>query len=515
MSNRDKTHDTDISTMVHHVLLNCEIYPLKLVSLLSLRYIKKKKFSTKKKIDLPKIETPGEIISSSFRSIKRGIIRSVKSNFKNAVSIDIASNSKFINLRISPTTMQGYGSNSDDVLKEAVGYAFQHIEYIQYILDRMKQNPELTDRTINCIKEKTKGQEFMVIKSTDIIVNSANMQYYNNFMSDGYNHRRRVGRMLDYQLVQSIERSIETNKKILSEYRMQETLCYILNVLLNEKMHILIKLKSEVLIYPNSASSPIENSDNYINTLSYIISACKITIHSDPDTKANILYYIFDDSVHTIRDISIINYFQDIHAIIEKFRDKPIYKEVEFTNKLTYPNMSTDNTIDYVIADYLLRLIDDYKHHDAYCTQLDWIRSVDRVYDGELSIKKIKYISLNFNYNLGHRLALRKLIHEFNNLDGFNAERDQHTQKYVTIQIPYTLSPETIEYIQKGAKSTKLHHSFLIYANGSVTQSGPLYEMNVQAYNMFINAFESLVDKIIRNENPRTSGSPKQYAQIE
>ena len=50
--NRDKTHDTDISTMVHHVLLNCELDPMKLVSLFALRYIKKDKFSTIKKIVL-------------------------------------------------------------------------------------------------------------------------------------------------------------------------------------------------------------------------------------------------------------------------------------------------------------------------------------------------------------------------------------------------------------------------------------------------------------------------------
>ena len=556
MSNRDKTHDTDISTMVHHVLLNCEIYPMRLVSLFALRYIKKNKFSTKKKIDLPEIEIPGELISSSYKTTKRGIIRSNKTIFKNAMSIDIASNTKFVNLRISPMTIQGFGSKSNEMLNEALEYTFQHIKYIQYILDKMKVDPDITNKTIEWIKEKTKGPEFMVIKNSDIIVNSANIQYYQNKdnlscapsgllsyisnINEKYNSRKKIGRMLDYVLIQSIERSLETNLTLISKYNSNTTLCSILNVLFKTKTQILSKLRSTVLILTNNIEDmiyytinestnncsinptvepTIEKCSNYINTVSYIITTYQITLHTDNDVKTTILYYIFNSKLYTIKDILIIKYFSDLLKMINEFHNKPIYKEVELTNKLIYPNLDSDNeNIDHVIVDYLLRLINDYKHHDIYSMQLDWIKTVDRVFTGDLSIKKIKFISSNFNYNLGYKLVLRNLIQEFDKLDGFNASRDQQTQKYVTVQIPYKITPELSEYIQKDEKSKKLYHSFLIYSKGSVTQSGPLYEMNIQAYHMFIDAFESLIYKIVKRDKntlPIQFNSPVQYALIE
>jgi len=517
---KKKSSDTSISTMVNKIPLNCKLDTVKLVSLLVVRYQKEQKIITKKKLDLPPIKNPGEIISVGYKDIKRGLIRSAKDNFKNALIIDIASNTKFINFKISESSIHSCGANSDVMLTEAVNYLFDHITYIQNILDRMNSDGEKTKNTIEWIKDITKGNEFKVIEGTDIIVDNGNIQYYkkstinfapyleNLYIDESILNRKSVGRILNYLLEQGIDRLINESVLLIGKYKYNVGLSNIIKIIMDNLMKVLKELRNENLVDNITLyKSKIDNADNYLSYINYIIDTYQFTVEYGPKSKDNTLIYNYNNTINTHyddEDEELIKYFSLLINLCRDFKGKSIYLNVELSNGLIFPENIEElskekGNVDYEIAKYFMYLINDYKHHDIFSRQLDWIKTIDRIFtpdkNGGLSFEYIKYISINFNYNLGENISIRKLKNEINKLDGFNAERDQNSQKYVTIHIPYTIPDHLKKYIHK--KNDKYVHTLLIYSKGAVTQSGPYYEMNCIAYDMFIKAFKKIKNNVI------------------
>jgi len=97
----------------------------------------------KAKIKLPHLrDKPGAILSCRFQEENRGIIKNRKKCFKNAVSIDICTRDKNINMKISKDNIHISGASNEEQLQESSSYLFNYIIQIQKTLDilHMEQN---------------------------------------------------------------------------------------------------------------------------------------------------------------------------------------------------------------------------------------------------------------------------------------------------------------------------------------------------------------------------------------
>lgn len=533
INNRTVEEDTKISMMVTHVPFNGTIDMVKVLSLLPLRYIKNNSKSYRSKINLPDVEIPGEIIYTGYHDIKRGFIRSKKNNFENGISIDIAAD-KFVNLKVSNKTIQCAGAKKEKTCVDAINYLFNHIRYIQIILDRTKYNSDITNNTIEWLSRSTKGQEHYIISGTTIIVDTADIQKYQkevyNYMQ--YNAQRsRIGRMLNFKIKEGIANickilSKGTNNNILNEiyYKLNEGLVMIYNNITNE---ILIPIYvEENYRYPNQS---IENMSNYCYYIYQVMEYYKLHIYKTDKRKKNYITYIYNNKMEVIYDDKYVDVLIKLHDLLEDYKGSPIYSDVELSTSTIFPDISILNNfdddgyttiksdtfikddtslnnnnseckVDKYLADYLLKLLPDYTHHDLFDRQIRWFVTLDKLYEGDLYISKVKYSNLNFNYNLGDLIYLDDLKREFSNIDGFIVNRDKLSQKSVSIKLPFIIPDHLKDYIQKDQRSKKMEHTFTVYSKGSVTQSGPHYDMNIEAYHKFINAYEMIKNKVIKHQ---------------
>lgn len=113
--------------------------------------------STKCKI--PHHPIPGSILSMKFYTATRGIIKSQKRPFKNAVTIDISTTKKNVNVKLSANTMQICGAPSIIDGLEAATYVIHHARYVKYILDKIQDDISHTIEIIDWVLDNCKGKE--------------------------------------------------------------------------------------------------------------------------------------------------------------------------------------------------------------------------------------------------------------------------------------------------------------------------------------------------------------------
>lgn len=466
--------DLSVSNMVVSVPLTTKINLMTVISLIPLFY-PPNRMTHKKKIELPSVASsevieyskehrtdfgycfPGDIIYAGYRSgdivIKRGMIRSKKKPFNNAIELDIASQQKFINCRLSLNSVHVCGAKSDEMIIFAVNQLLDKIKYIQSLIDRMRNNMEMTYATINWILEKTKGPVRCFIKDSSIIV-----------------HREKVnnGLVINHQF----------------------------DLKLNE-IHLML---GYILSKLNPAHTEIHQ------LLSYIHALFESTKEADLIYQLTVIYeslsaFTFDQTTIPIRLMTQIhNFFGKITELVEYSRGHPWYEEVEVHICSICPEeYHTQNYplgIDQELANYLISLMPDYIFHDTYAKQLNWFLTTDRLYESELAIDLLQYISINYNYNLGAELRLYRLIDEFPKL-GIHTEQDNTSQHWLTVHIPYEIPEELKSSILK--KQDKYVHTFIIYKGGSVTQSGPHPILNRIAFDTFIKAFDQVRSIVCRS----------------
>lgn len=110
------------------------------------------------KCQLPHCEIPGSILSIRYCGNVRGIIRNKLKPFKNAVTLDISTKRKNISLKLSSYTIQMCGASSREDGVEAAEFLVQHLVSIQRLIDLMREDSELTSRTIAWLEEVTRGE---------------------------------------------------------------------------------------------------------------------------------------------------------------------------------------------------------------------------------------------------------------------------------------------------------------------------------------------------------------------
>ena len=124
-------------------------------------FLNKKRCSAKCK--LPFCDIPGSIIALKHKDQVRGIVKSEKEGFKHSISIDISTSEKNVNVQLSSLKMKICGSASEDgkLGLEAADLVINHIENIQNMINKIKANKDIAEKTINWVIENIKGEKIL------------------------------------------------------------------------------------------------------------------------------------------------------------------------------------------------------------------------------------------------------------------------------------------------------------------------------------------------------------------
>lgn len=150
--------DLKITTTTLILQLEGQVVPEAAFQLLPITRVNMPVKRSAAKCKLPHCPTPGAILSMKFKNSTRGVVRSIKRPFKNAVTIDISTSKKNISVKLSDFKMQICGAPSKEDGHEAATLIIQHMKYIQYVLYKMRDNPKLTLEIIEWVNENTKGE---------------------------------------------------------------------------------------------------------------------------------------------------------------------------------------------------------------------------------------------------------------------------------------------------------------------------------------------------------------------
>lgn len=148
-----------ITTTVMIVVFNREINYEAAYHLLPITKMILSEKRKSKKCILPHCSIPGSIISLKSGDQVRGIVKSFKKGFKHSISIDVSIKTKNINVQMSAEKLKISGSTDEkgELGLEAVSYLITHLNIIQEFIIKMRENPEITTKTINWILENTRG----------------------------------------------------------------------------------------------------------------------------------------------------------------------------------------------------------------------------------------------------------------------------------------------------------------------------------------------------------------------
>ncbi len=124
-------------------------------------FISKNGKSKKKK--LPHFtDCVGQIIAGGLEITGRGKyfrgLRCTNGCFKNSISMDIVTEVKNVNIKLSSEKIQMCGATSDDIVVEAVGYLIGHINTVCEFIEFMRQQPQKSLETIKALTEQTRGE---------------------------------------------------------------------------------------------------------------------------------------------------------------------------------------------------------------------------------------------------------------------------------------------------------------------------------------------------------------------
>lgn len=113
----------------------------------------------KKKFNIPFCPVPGSILSVRYQGNTRGIITSISSTyFRNSITMDISTQSKNVNIKLSSGIIQLCGAKSLDIAIEAANHVLEHANKIQSDVDFMNNNPDLVTKAIKWMDDMTVGK---------------------------------------------------------------------------------------------------------------------------------------------------------------------------------------------------------------------------------------------------------------------------------------------------------------------------------------------------------------------
>jgi|SRR6056297_162436 len=125
--------------------------------------------SKAKKYKFKTLGKPGTILSARYNERYRGIVRSVNTKaFKNSITFDISTEKKVVNIKLSRKTVHLTGVKSVGNGQEAIRYIVKHVYTIDDLLKRMNAYRNLRDRTIEWVRQNTKGENMLIKNSKSV-----------------------------------------------------------------------------------------------------------------------------------------------------------------------------------------------------------------------------------------------------------------------------------------------------------------------------------------------------------
>lgn len=118
---------------------------------------------------------------------------------------------------------------------------------------------------------------------------------------------------------------------------------------------------------------------------------------------------------------------------------------------------------------------------------LEWILLKNGPLYESLTVGDVKISMINKNYKLGFNIDRRELAKTLTQYPNFRIRYDTAMNHYVRIEIPFTIDEgSNIHRKNRNKKKPENNsHAFTVYRSGSVTQTGPNFELMEEAYMEF------------------------------
>jgi hypothetical protein len=117
-----------------------------------------------RKIKLPHCE-PGSIIHLNHKGEIRGIMKSSKTKcFKHAIMTDISLEEKNVNVKITNKSLQISGIKKLSMIEETAKKIYSHIEFVERMCKKIRNNREAAKLIIDWIKIHSKGEMIGIIE---------------------------------------------------------------------------------------------------------------------------------------------------------------------------------------------------------------------------------------------------------------------------------------------------------------------------------------------------------------
>jgi hypothetical protein len=403
-----------------------------------------------KQFKIPYCGKPGAILSAKYKGITRGIVKSkTKRSFLNSITMDVCTSKKNVNAKLSGEIIQMCGPDSEALARETAQHIIDHLLELQKELEYINSDPTVRDKTIDWVKDNTKGTDYIIDEESQDIVE----------LSEGESITEEgivIGKDGNPRLKEKIVKFTEWHEgdSVLSD----KTICN------KDNEPYIIKLtKGEV-------------QKAILDTNFFIIS--------DTDSKGKQIYK-FNGPDN--KPINIL-----LKRPIKTMKVKSIIIPKEYPNN--YPE-----GIDERIVNFYIKYAPDFIYYHVYCQFLDSVKDIDTVASDDLAIDSVNMAMINYSYSIGGSIDRWALANYINGRNGFKARFCNSTDHSVTISLPYEL-PESERNTRRKNKATR--HTFMVHKSGIVTQSGPNINLMREAYYLFMTTIMEIRDLIIQENKP-------------
>lgn len=445
--------------------------------------------ASKKKFKLPTMDSPGEVLSlttlfANKKQFTRGIDKSRA--FKNTITMDVSFTGKNGVLKIYQSQIHMCGVKSREMAMEAGTIVIEKLEKAQSILEYIKAHPDEMTKTIEWVKEHTRGKTEYVEEETVKIVEKDNIKALTPEMIDFL--KREALEEMEEQAPEGNNGQSGPLINIVEDDSIRRTNMAVTNLIeefiISQVSGGVGPVSSEVLdglqeAYYDSLRNQLRSNIGKNSDSNAIMESGPVNI---PEVKINpnLVGYIPKKNERGWVGVEKVNYV----ILPPEFIQQGYH-----STHSSRPTDSYPEGVDGVIANFLIDQAFDFERHDLYSAHLDWITSLDNIIEGDIGISNIYTSMVNYNYSLGFRLKRGELSDRIYGICGLIPIYENTFDHSVKIELPYDIPDEFRDKIKLKRKP---RHTFMLYKSGNVTQSGPCEELARDAYVVFNQVIKSI-----------------------
>ena len=362
-------------------------------------------------------------------------------------------------------------------MPETANHIIKHCLEIQKELDYIHENEERREKAIQWLKDNTIGQDFIVDKETQEIIDLVEGDRLSAVLKSpgGLSNNSSEDQDGDFVIVNNgqirqKERHVKFEGWNKGDFVTND------NIICNQAKVPYVLLNSK-----NVREIAILNKNFFVKT--------------DQEDSGNFKYRFIDIEGNPIIMI--------LHSDLQVMKVRSIEIPKEYPDK--YPS-----DIDSQIVNFYIRYVCDFAYHHVYCQFLDGVKQITEVIlldsnsgdsdkrNRALSIDCVEMAMINYSYSVGMSIDRWALLNAINNRkNGFTARYCNSTDHSVTICLPYEMPEGSIR-----KKNKPPRHTFMVHRSGIVTQSGPNIDLMRSAYYRFMSTILQIRHQIIQWDQP-------------